>query len=81
MAYISYVPESQASPELKKLYERYRSGWGGVDHILKIHSHNPESMRGHHDFYRHLMHGPSPLSRAQREMIAVTVSRLNQCYY
>jgi AhpD family alkylhydroperoxidase len=27
------------------------------------------------------MHGPSPLSRAQREMLAVVVSRANDCHY
>jgi uncharacterized peroxidase-related enzyme len=81
MAFISYVAEDQAGTELKELYQRYRSGWGGVDNILRIHSHSPRSMETHFELYRHLMAGPSPLSRAQREMIAVTVSSLNRCFY
>jgi alkylhydroperoxidase family enzyme len=31
--------------------------------------------------YGALMHGRSPLTRAQREMIAVVVSRTNGCHY
>lgn len=81
MAYISYVPEEEASQELALLYRLYASDRGGVDNILRIHSQNPPSMKGHFDYYRHLIHGPSALSRAQREMIAVTVSSINRCFY
>ena len=82
MAFISYVPYDQAGPELDAQYRRF---WdeeaGGVDHIIRIHSHNPNSMAGHYEYYRHIMKGPSPLSRPQREMIAVVVSALNHCHY
>lgn len=81
MAHISYVPEDDASPQLAELYRRYRASWGGVDNIIRIHGHNPQSMEGHHRLYHHLMRGASPLSRAQREMIAVTVSGINRCFY
>lgn len=81
MAFISYIPESEASEELSKLYQRYRASWGGVDNIIRIHSHNPKSMQGHYEFYCHLMRSPSPLSRVQREMIAVVVSTANHCHY
>jgi alkylhydroperoxidase family enzyme len=80
MAFISYVPEEEAPPELVELYRRYRAG-DGVDNIIRIHGHNPPSMEAHVDLYRCLMFGRSPLSRAQREMIAVTVSTLNRCFY
>jgi alkylhydroperoxidase family enzyme len=52
-----------------------------VDNILRIHSLNPRSMRDHYALYAHLMRGPSPLSRVQREMIAVVVSAENDCFY
>ena len=81
MAFIPYVREEEASSELKELYQRYRGGWGGVDYILKIHSLDPHSMETHYELYHHLMRGPGPLSRRQREMIAVTVSSLNHCFY
>lgn len=81
MAFIPYVPDDQAPPELKELYDRLRSVDGQVDNILRIHSLNPPSMKAHHDLYRTLMYGRSPLSRTRREMIAVTVSAINRCFY
>ena len=31
--------------------------------------------------YTAVMHGESPLTRGQREMLAVVVSRANECHY
>ncbi len=80
MAWISWVDEEDADGPLRELYERC-AGPHGVDHILKIHALNPESLRGHYEYYRHLMRGPSPLTLAEREMIAVVVSAINECEY
>ena len=81
MAWIPYVPDEDASGLLSRLYESYSDSNGVLDHILKIHSLNPRSMRDHRELYSHLMRGPSPLSRVQREMIAVAVSVANDCFY
>ena len=81
MAHIEYVPEEQASPELRALYDRYRSPQGEVDNILKIHGPNPQSMEDHYHVYRTIMYGRSPLTRVQREMIAIVVSAVNNCHY
>ena len=80
MAHIPYVPEEDARGLLAELYQRYRDE-RGLDNILRIHSLNPRSMRDHVELYAHLMRGPSPLTRVQREMLAVTVSALNRCFY
>jgi uncharacterized peroxidase-related enzyme len=81
MAWIRIVPEDEADETLRQRYERHRSAHGDVDHILKIHSLNPTSLQLHHDYYKWIMAGPSGLSRAQREMIAVVVSAANGCHY
>ncbi len=81
MAWIKVIDEKEAEGDLKQQYEKLTASSGGVDNILKIHSLNPASLRGHYDFYKTLMRGKSDLSRAQREMIAVTVSALNHCVY
>ena len=81
MAHIPYVPFAEADGLLAGLYEAYRDGDGRLDNILRIHSLNPGSMRDHVDLYAHLMRGPSPLSRIQREMIALAVSAENDCFY
>lgn len=80
MPWIEWIDEGDATGLLRELYDRYR-GRQGIDHILKIHSLNPESMRGHYEYYDHLMRGPSGLSRAEREMIAIAVSAENACHY
>lgn len=81
MAWIPMVPDDEARGTLARLYRRYAVPGEGVDHIIKIHSLNPESMQLHYDLYEHLMRGPGGLSRAQREMIAVVVSAVNECHY
>lgn len=81
MAYIPYVPRDQATGILAELYTRYGGPDGVPDNIIRIHSVNPKSMEGHVQYYSHIMRGRSPLSRVQREMIAVTVSAINDCFY
>ena len=81
MAHIRYASPPEAGAELAALLERYADAHGNVDNILRVHSLNPPSMEHHHQLYRHLMAGPSPLSKVQREMIAVTVSVENDCFY
>jgi alkylhydroperoxidase family enzyme len=81
MAWIKVIPEGEATGRLKELYDRYREPWGGVDHIISIHSLNVKSMKAHYDLYAQLMRGRSDLSRIQREMIAVVASAANHCHY
>ena len=72
MAYIREVPEPEVPPS------------GRVpdpDHIIQIHRIHPEVMRQHFDLYRELMHRPGPLTRFQRELLAVRISVINGCHY
>ena len=81
MAWIRMIREDEATGPLKMHYARYGSDREGVDHILRIHSLNPDSLKYHYDLYKHLMTGPSGLSRAQREMIGTVTSKINGCHY
>lgn len=83
MAYVSYADEGETlDPTLAELYEQNRNREQDcVDNILRIHSHSPPSLKGHLGLYKSLMFGKSELSRAQREMIAVVVSTINECHY
>ncbi len=51
------------------------------DHILASHSLNPAALKAHLALYRTIMFGPSNLSRAEREAVAVAVSAMNRCHY
>jgi alkylhydroperoxidase family enzyme len=50
-------------------------------HIVASHSLNAPAMQAHMTLYRTIMFGESPLSRAEREAIAVAVSAANDCHY
>ena len=72
MAFIEYV-EEEAIPAADRVPDH--------DNILRIHGIHSRTMRLHYDLYRDLMYRRGPLSRVQREMIAVVVSTINQCHY
>lgn len=72
MAFIRYVPEAELAAA-----ERVPD----PDHIIQIHAVHPAVMRHHWQLYRALMHGPGPLSRKQREVLAVRISAINKCRY
>ena len=75
------IHENEATGELKRMYDQNREPDGTVDNILKIHSLVPATLEAHLALYKTVMHGPSTLSRTQREMIAVVVSAANHCHY
>ena len=81
MAWIKTVPISEATGVLKRHYDSAMARAGKVWNIVSSMSLKPELLRTSIQLYTTLMHGPSGLSRAQREMIAVVVSRANGCYY
>ena len=72
MAFIRYVPSAELSPA-----ERVAD----PDNIIQIHAIHPAIMRQHLELYEELMHRPGPLSRREREILAVRVSGLNHCPY
>ena len=57
------------------------SGSDRFDNILSCHSLNPAVMKAHIALYRAIMFGDSPLSRVEREAVAVCVSAANNCHY
>ncbi len=81
MPYIDTIDESNATGPLAALYKRTGNPDGTVDNVMKIHALNPDSLTAHFELYVQCMHKTSPLTRAEREMVAVVVSRLNGCRY
>lgn len=83
MAWIKVIGKGEAKGELKDLYDHVTGGDDSVeiDNILTIHSLHPKTLEAHLLIYEELMHGENNLSKAQREMIGVLVSSLNQCVY
>jgi uncharacterized peroxidase-related enzyme len=82
MAWIRTVAPGEATGLLKRLYDEAITRAGKVFNVLRIQSLRPEVLEIGIKLYEELMFSPkSPLSRAQREMIAVAVSRANECRY
>lgn len=63
------------------MWVRRAEGTEGLDNVLACHSLNPEALQAHLLLYRTIMFGESPLSRSEREAIAVAVSAANDCHY
>ncbi len=72
MAFIDYAEEDRIPVEDRV---------SDQDNILRIHGVHSRIMKQHYDLYKELMYGRGPLSRVQREMIAVVVSAANECHY
>src|SRR5438094_5611454 len=74
MAWIKTIEPDQAAGELKTEYDKAVRRASKVFNILKVQSLNPAALRASMDLYLATMHGPSGLSRAEREMLATVVS-------
>ncbi len=81
MAHIRTIAPDTAEGELAEAYGAVASARGGVANIVQVQSLNPRAMSTHLALYRAIMFAPSPLSRAEREAVAVAVSATNDCRY
>ncbi len=82
MAWIKQVPVEEATGKLKEEFAAaMERAEGRVWNILRVMSVNPDVLSASMAMYGALMHGESPLSRQQREMLATVVSAKIGCVY
>jgi alkylhydroperoxidase family enzyme len=81
MAWIRTIEPAAATGALRREYDNAVDRAGRVFNIVKVMGLNAKHLRCSMDLYLSLMHGPSGLSRAQREMLALVVSAANRCHY
>ncbi len=81
MAYVRIIGEKEAQGALARVYDAARKRAGRIFNILRIQSQSPDALQACMSAYSVIMKGESALSRAQREMLAVVVSRINGCRY
>lgn len=81
MAWIKMVEPEKATGALKVEYDKALQRAGKVFNILKVQSLNPHSLHASTEMYLAIIHGPSGLSRSEREMLATVVSWANHCFY
>jgi uncharacterized peroxidase-related enzyme len=81
VAYIRLIEEREATGPLKREYDAAVERAGKVFNIVKAMCHNPAVLERSLALYKAIMFGGSELSRAERELLAVVVSRANDCHY
>jgi len=76
------LPDQDTLPEdIATYFAKCEEKLGLVPNVLRAYTGNPDKFRAFSQFYNQLMLAPSGLSRLERELIAVTVSCANHCYY
>lgn len=81
MSYVYSVGYDDATGITRREYDAAIKRAGRIWNIVSIQSQLPEVMRDSLRLYKSIMFGPSPLTRAQREMLAVVTSTVNECHY
>lgn len=81
MPYIETTGDDDARGACKQELDAARARAGRVWNIVRLMTPNPAVLRASMQMYAAVMHGPSPLTRHQRELLAVVVSHENHCVY
>jgi alkylhydroperoxidase family enzyme len=82
MAWIDTVADDAATGRVQQLFAAARQRAGRVYGIVRLMSPQPEILQASMGLYAATTTDPrSPLPRWFRELVAVQVSRLNECFY
>ena len=81
MPHIERIAPEDAGGLLDRVYQQRIGSAGRLWEIVAVQCQSPEALRDSMRMYGTVMFGESPLSRAQREMIAVVTSQANECHY
>ena len=79
--WIRTVALEEATGRLRTFYDAAVRRAGRVFGIVRAMSPNVAVAEASMALYVGTMKGPSPLTRRQRELLAVVVSRANDCHY
>ncbi len=81
MTWIKCTDPKKSSGRTREVYGRILKERGHIANIFLAQSMDPDVLESHLDLYVNLMIEPGPLSREEREMIAVVVSAANRSAY
>jgi uncharacterized peroxidase-related enzyme len=81
MPHIRLIEEDEATGALAAEYQAALDRAGKVFNIVKSMCLRPAVLKRSMELYKAIMFGPSELSRAERELLAVVVSCANECHY
>jgi uncharacterized peroxidase-related enzyme len=75
------LPQGELSAEMQAYFAKCDEKIGFVPNVLRAYAHDDAKLSAFAALYNDLMLATSPLSKLEREMIAVVVSSQNRCYY
>lgn len=78
---LSCPQETELSAAMTAYFAKCDDKLGMVPNVLKAYAFNTGKLEAFVAFYNDLMLGASNLSKLDRELIAVAVSSINNCYY
>ncbi|MFO7978303.1 MAG: peroxidase-related enzyme, partial [Bacteroidales bacterium] len=81
MSRIKVISHEESQGRLREIYDNLVATRGQLAEVHKIQSLRPESIVKHMELYLEIMFSRSPLSRSERELMAVVVSTANGCRY
>jgi len=81
-AWISMIGDEAADENLLDALALARTPHGTVDNVMRVHSHRPNTMRGHVALYRAALHDDAnTIPMWLQETLSSYVSMLNKCEY
>ena len=81
MAHLRLIDVDAATGRLRDEYDAAIGRAGKVFNIVQAMSLRPGVLHRSMELYKGIMLGPCGLSRQERELLAVVVSRQNDCHY
>jgi uncharacterized peroxidase-related enzyme len=80
MSFVSMIPEAQASPELKPLYEEVKAGWDFLPNFWQAQGRRPDLFRLQKDLYTNVF-TKGALPQTLKEQIGLVVAGINTSSY
>jgi uncharacterized peroxidase-related enzyme len=81
LAWLRVPSEEEIPAGVKEIWAEPLEKLGFVPNVMRIFALRPAHLLGWWGHYDELLRGESGLTKAQREMIAVVVSTVNDCHY
>lgn len=75
------IDEAKLPEDMQRYFARCREKLGFVPNVLESYAFDAAKLQAFVGFYNDLMLAASPLTKLEREMIAVVVSAANRCFY
>jgi len=81
ISWFPVIAKEEMEPEVRALIEKAEERNGFCPNVFRAYAWRPQRFLKWFAYYQDLMVGPSGLTKAEREMIAVVVSMHNRCLY